>query len=150
MAARSRKMDEPDKREVALAWIVMDPNLVPERWQGRVKPLAAVPLLPDEASRLLQDGTTSAGVALSEEPFIGMVASGLSPDAIARRTGISLRSVHRRLAALRDDFGVRSTAELVSQLAARGFGNGTNTPVAPTGEGATAANDFYEDQEEKR
>ncbi|HWL64991.1 MAG TPA: hypothetical protein VNP73_03365 [Actinomycetota bacterium] len=139
-------MDESDDRE-PFAWVLMDPEQVPERWKSRIRPLAAVPLLPDEAARVLQDGGTSAGVALNEEPFIAMVASGLSPDAIARKTGISLRSVHRRLAALRDDFGVRSTAELVSQLAARGFGNGTNTPVAPTGEAASAANEFYGDQE---
>ncbi len=128
------------------AWLFVAPEQVPDRWRGRAKALLGVPLLPDEADRLLAEGGVTPGVVESDEAFLGLVGSGLPPDELARRCGLSLRSVHRRLAALRNNLGVRSTAELVATLAARGFSD-TATRGSATGAATETANDLYKNPE---
>ena len=129
------------------AWVFVDQDRVPERWKSRARLFAGIPLLPEEAGRLLEQGSTSALLTQTDEPFVQMVASGLSPDTIAKESGLSLRTVHRRLAALRDDLGVRSTPELVAHLARRGFGgNGTSVPSGGTGENEVASNQLNEEE----
>ena len=133
--------------EQPAAWVFLDQSRVPERWKSRARLFAGIPLLPEEAGRLLEQGSTSALLTQTDEPFVQLVASGMAPDAIAKETGLSLRTVHRRLAALRDDLGVRSTPELVAHLARRGFGgNGTSVPPGDKGENEVAANHLNEEE----
>lgn len=141
--------DNGDKQR-ASAWLLVAPEHLNDRWRHRARQMFAVPLLPSEAEGLLQEGEIAPDMGEAEEEFVALVASGLSPDALARRCGLSLRSVHRRLSVLRDEFAVRSTAELVAQLSARGFGpSGTNLPSDVTGESQSMANQIDEAKEEK-
>lgn len=45
--------------------------------------------------------------------ILGLLADGLTVDAVSRRSGLSERTVRRRLRALADDLGVDSTIETV-------------------------------------
>ena len=138
---------ENGSNERPAAWVFIDQAQVPERWKSRARLFAGIPLLPEEAGRLLEQGSTSALLTQTDEPFVQMVASGMAPDTIAKQSGLSLRTVHRRLAALREDLGVRSTPELVAHLARRGFGgNGTSMPSGDTGENEVVANQLDEEE----
>jgi DNA-binding CsgD family transcriptional regulator len=100
-------------------WLILEPDKVPDAWRDRVTEMAWVPLLPEEAEGILRDG--SAEPATTDTEFLRQVAQGDAPGVIARRLSISTRSVHRRLARLRDSLGVASSAELAAELARRGF-----------------------------
>ena len=102
-------------------WLILDPDLVPPEWKDRVRHMAWVPLLPEEAERILENGSTAPQLAASDPAFLRLVARGSAPGVIGRRLGISTRSVHRRLARLRDELGTRSSAELTAELSRRGF-----------------------------
>ena len=102
-------------------WLILDPDVVPPEWQERARVMAWVPLLPDEAEQILQKGSTAPQLAASDPDFLRLVARGEAPGSIGRRLGISTRSVHRRLARLRDQLGSRSSAELAAELSRRGF-----------------------------
>lgn len=103
------------------AWMIVEPADVPPRWEERAVPVLVVPLLPEEATAILQQGQLRA-VDPAEERLARLVAQGMTVDAIARALGITSRSVQRRLANLRERLGVGSTAELAVELARRGFG----------------------------
>lgn len=81
--------------------------------------MACIRLLPDEAASLA--GRTNGVPQPDESEFLALVASGLSAETIARRVHSAPRSVYRRLAKLRDHFGVQTTAELVAELSRRGY-----------------------------
>ena len=102
-------------------WLILDPDHVPAVWQDRARQMALVPLLPDEAKQILEEGSTEPGVAAHDPEFLRLVARGESAGIIARRLALSTRSVHRRLARLRDSLRVSSTAELAAELSRRGF-----------------------------
>ena len=102
-------------------WVILEPEQVPERWQDRARLMAWVPLLPDEADELLSNGVASPSPTVTDPDFLKLVARGEAPGKIARRLAISTRSVHRRLARLRESVGVTSTAELAAELSRRGF-----------------------------
>ncbi len=112
-------MDEQDRR--IPGWLILDPDDVPEVWKARVRTMAWVPLLPDEAQQILEEGSTEPAVAAHDPEFLRLVARGESAGIIARRLALSTRSVHRRLARLRDVLSVSSTAELAAELSRRGF-----------------------------
>lgn len=102
-------------------WLILDPEQVPEAWKDRVQPMAWVPLLPTEADQILDEGRAQPAMAAQDPEFLRLAARGDSPGDIARRLSISTRSVHRRLARLRDSLGVASGAELAAELSRRGF-----------------------------
>ena len=101
-------------------WLILDPERVPDAWKDRAQPMALVALLPSEAEQILEEG--SAEPAAAHDPdFLRLVARGEAPGTIARRLSISTRSVHRRLARLRESVGASSSAELAAELSRRGF-----------------------------
>ena len=111
-----------DEREGHIpGWLILDPELVPEAWKERARPLAWVPLLPDEAAQILEEGSAEPAASAHDPEFLRLVARGEAAGVIARRLALSTRSVHRRLARLRDSIGVSSTAELAAELSRRGF-----------------------------
>lgn len=61
-------------------------------------------------------------VEQGEDDLLRLASRGAAPSTIARSLALSTRTVHRRLARLRDQFGVDSTAELAAELSRRGFG----------------------------
>jgi hypothetical protein len=101
-------------------WLILDPEHVPEAWRDRAMHMAWVPLLPSEADEILAEGTARP-VDMDDPEFLRLVARGDAAGIIARRLSISTRSVHRRLARLRDSLGVASSAELAAELSRRGF-----------------------------
>lgn len=112
-------MSEQDRR--IPGWLILDPERVPEAWKDRVREMAWVPLLPSEAQRILEDGSAHPEPAADDPEFLHLVARGDAAGVIARRLSISTRSVHRKLARLRDSLGVASSAELAAELSRRGF-----------------------------
>ena len=100
-------------------WLFLDPDLVPEEWQERATTVACIRLLPNEAAALV--GKTEALPTPDEPEFLALVASGLAAEVIAKRVHSAPRSVYRRLARLREYFGVQTTAELVAELSRRGY-----------------------------
>ncbi len=102
-------------------WLILEPADVPDAWKDRARPMALVPLLPDEAKQILEEGAAEPSVAAQDPEFLRLVARGESAGLIARRLALSTRSVHRRLARLRDAMRVSSTAELAAELSRRGF-----------------------------
>jgi DNA-binding CsgD family transcriptional regulator len=105
----------------------MDPESIPERWSDRAVPLVMVPLTPDESSQLFGEGPIESDELGPDADLMRLVARGLSAEVIATRLGLAPRSVYRRLARLREVFGIASTAELATELALRGFGMGDPT-----------------------
>lgn len=91
---------------------------VPLEWAERAVPILLVPLSPADVTALIEGKREHAP---GDPLFFGLVARGRTARDIARRLDITDRSVYRRLAALRDDFGVSTNAELAAELARRGF-----------------------------
>lgn len=122
-----------DGQVPAGGWVFLEPESVPERWAERAIPVMLIPLTPEESSQMLNAQPVDAGTLTPDADLMRLVARGLSAEVIARRLGLAARSVYRRLARLRETFGVGSTAELAAELARRGFGvsdpatNGTGT-----------------------
>jgi DNA-binding CsgD family transcriptional regulator len=104
----------------AVAWLFLSPEAVPSEWQARAVPLSMVPLLPSEAASVLLTGGTAPELR-GEEDLLRLVAQGLTRESIARRLGISVRTVQRRIARIQDYVGVSSATELVVEVARRGF-----------------------------
>ncbi len=102
-------------------FLLLPRDAVPEEWRERAAAMCLVPLLPDEAAELLRNGTTGPRMSPEEIAVARLAAQGLTVEAIAHRLELSVRSVHRRLARLRQRLGVGSTAELAAALARRGF-----------------------------
>lgn len=102
-------------------WMFLAEDAVPERWRSRAQRVWFVPLLPEEAAHLLTAGETTPDVDPEDERIARLIAEGLSIDAISTRLDMSARSVHRRVARLRQRFDVASNRELATALARRGF-----------------------------
>lgn len=94
---------------------------VPERWRDRARPASLIPLLPEEAETVMATGASEPADA-EEAALLRLAARGLPAPSIARMTGVSIRTVHRRLARLRDQLEVETTAQLAAELSKRGFG----------------------------
>jgi DNA-binding NarL/FixJ family response regulator len=94
---------------------------VPERWRDRARYASFIPLLPDEAASVLAAGAGSP-VDPEEDALLRLAARGLPAPAIARVSGVSIRTVHRRLARLREQLEVDTTSELAAELSRMGFG----------------------------
>ena len=104
------------------ACLLLREELIPQPWRDRaVTGLAVVPLLPDEASRLLGGEATAPGIDPEDEQLAKLLARGHSTDRIATELGVSNRSAERRIARLRRRFQLGSKADLAVHLARRGF-----------------------------
>lgn len=108
---------------LAAAWIFFRGSVteIPERWRERAVPLWLLPLSPDESDALLEESRVTLTLPPPDAQIARLLAEGLAVDAIAKRLELSPRTVHRRLAALREQFGTASTVELALLLAKRGF-----------------------------
>ena len=112
---------EDARLDPARGWVILPDEAVPARWRGRAIAMSLVPLLPEEARQVLAGGQTIPSVSEKEEAVARLAARGLTVDAIARQLDVSVRTVNRRLAKLRQLLGVSSTAQLAAELARRGF-----------------------------
>jgi DNA-binding CsgD family transcriptional regulator len=125
MGRSARRQQGPpasvDETPAPEGWLFLSPNLVPDDWRDRSIEMALVPLLAEEAERVLGGHPASPEMSAGESELVKLVAAGASAPEIARSLGISVRSAERRLAELRDRFGAGSSAELVAYLARRGF-----------------------------
>jgi len=113
---------EPRDGAVGGAWLFMAPDLVPQSWQHRAVPAVLVPLLPEEAERVLAEGRALSRLDPEDLALAHLVADGVPVRQIADRLHLAPRSVYRRLATLREEVGVHNMTELVAELARRGFG----------------------------
>lgn len=102
-------------------WLFLRQGAVPERWRDRAVPVELVPLVPEETEQLLRGVEVDSRLEPDEERLAAFLAEGKSASEIARRLGITPRSVQRQLAKLRKRFGVSSTSELTALLGRRGF-----------------------------
>jgi DNA-binding CsgD family transcriptional regulator len=103
-------------------WLFIADEAVPEKWRGRAVGMSLVPLLPGEMAEFV--GDQSADGFIPDERDVALyklVARGLSANDIARELGIASRSVHRRLARLRERLEVETTSQLAAEFARRGF-----------------------------
>lgn len=114
-------------------WLFLEPDAVPESWRARAVYVALVPLLPEEAAQVLADEPARDRSKPEDRDLMRLLAAGTSAAGIARKIGIPVRSVHRRIARLRQAFEVDATAELVARLARAGFGGGTSLPLLDAG-----------------
>ena len=114
---------QPESGEAPGAWVFMrdsDSNM-PEPWRDRAVAVWLLPLTPLETSHLLHETTLRPQLSPGDAEIASLLAAGLTPSVIASRTGKSPRTIHRRLAKLRELLNTTSTAELAIILARRGF-----------------------------
>jgi len=110
-------------------WFFLGPSHVPARWRERAVPVFLVPLLPQEAGRVLEGGEPGLPqVGREEERLLELIARGRSVSQMARAEGISSRGIQHRLGRLRRRFGVASTSELAALLARRGLPGSDESP----------------------
>lgn len=102
-------------------WVLLPADDVPERWQERAIPLVMVPLLDPETGAILDGRPASSSVEDDEARLVRLLANATPIRTIARQLGIGERATQKRLATLRERFGVATTAELSALLAASGF-----------------------------
>lgn len=113
-------------------WLFLQPEQLPDRWKQRARPAVYVPLLSQEIDELLDGHLTGPALTSMEEQLAASIAQGRSIAAIGRQLGVSHRTVERRLSALRERLGVRSSVDLGLALCARGFAV-AETPTSPVG-----------------
>jgi DNA-binding CsgD family transcriptional regulator len=106
--------------ELPIVWLLLAPDACPDAWLRRAVPVMRVPLRPDEAAAVLDERPRPPSLA-SDEELARLLSRGLSTLQISLALGISPRTVFRRVARLRRDFGASSTKELVSLLARYGL-----------------------------
>jgi DNA-binding CsgD family transcriptional regulator len=103
-------------------WLFIADEAVPDKWRDRVVPMSLVPLLPGEMAEFVGDQAGDGFIPDERDVALyKLVARGLSANDIARELGIASRSVHRRLARLRERLGVETTSQLAAEFARRGF-----------------------------
>lgn len=107
--------------DATAGWLFVQADRLPERWRQRARPAMYVPLLSAEIEELFSGHLSGPALSQPEQDLAKLLAQGRSASAIARRLGVSHRTVERRLAALRDRLGTGSTAELALALARNGF-----------------------------
>lgn len=106
---------------VAPGWILVSPSALPDRWRDRATPMFLVPLLPGEAHDVLSGEPAGSELHGEDLSLARLVARGVPVDDCARQLHLTSRTVYRRLARLRRLVGVKTTSELVAELARRGF-----------------------------
>jgi hypothetical protein len=106
------------------AWLLVLPTtLMPPAWAERARPCSVVPLDATEVAALAEGTVPDDG----RRTLLALAATGATRRRMARELSVSLRTVDRRLAALRRDYGAETAAELVSRL------RGDNSPAAVAG-----------------
>lgn len=115
------KNDDGLHAPVAWVFIREDPSEIPEAWRARAVPVWLLPLTVRETTDLFDESTLRSQLSPGDAEIASLLAAGMSPSVIASRTGKSLRTVHRRLAHLRELLNTTSTGELAVVLARRGF-----------------------------
>jgi hypothetical protein len=111
------------------AWLVVSADEVPVGWRDRVLTVALLPLpaggMSDEPERRRP---TADGVSGRLQETARLLLSGHTRQSIARHTGVSMRTVERDVARLRESSGASSLTELAATLALRSF-DGTDPPA---------------------
>lgn len=102
-------------------WVVLEPEAVPDRWKGRARYVALIPLVGSEGDQVLAGEPAAPDISAQDEGLARLIARGLSTSEIARRLSVSERSIERRTASLRKQFGLQSKEELSLFLARQGF-----------------------------
>ena len=110
-----------DDDGAADGWLFLHPSAVPDEWSDRIRPVVLVALDENELASILRSGSVERAHSTEDEELLALISRGFSVRAIASQVGQSERTVHRRLARLRDHYGVSSTPELVAELSRRGF-----------------------------
>ena len=103
-------------------WLFIADEAVPDKWRDRAVGMSLVPLLPGEMAEFVGDQAGDGFIPDEHDVALyKLVARGLSANDIARELGIASRSVHRRLARLRERLQVETTSQLAAEFARRGF-----------------------------
>lgn len=114
-----------DARETCdlAGWLFLTPEAVPEHWQERAVAVAFIPLFGHELDSVVaRPGATVGKKRSSADPsLVALVAKGLTKQQLARELNVSIRTVDRRLAVLRAEFGAQTLPELTGMLARLGF-----------------------------
>lgn len=108
-------------RPASQCWVLIDRDAVPAELDDRVTSLALLSLLPQEVERLLECTVLSVEFSDEERALARALIIGSPLPVVARELGISPRSVHRRIARLRERMGAPSTESLVATLVRMGF-----------------------------
>lgn len=103
-----------------MAWLFIDGD-PPPSLGDRARLGALVHLTADELAGVVGN-LGSNGRDLLQNAIAEMLSQGFSTRAIANRTGLSERTVQRRIALLREEFGAQPGADLSDVLRSRGFG----------------------------
>jgi DNA-binding CsgD family transcriptional regulator len=102
-------------------WFLLPIDTVPRKWRHRAIDVSLLPLSPGELTDVLAGRAPQPRIDEVDLPLVGLVAEGRSAAEISRVLSIAPRTVYRRIARLRDAFGVQTTAQLAAALAQRGF-----------------------------
>ncbi len=114
--------DERERQPHLEGWLFVRGDAVPEKWRDRAIAVSFVPLMPEELEELVVPEDSQRFAPEQEDVVLyKLIAQGLPAPAMARELGIATRSVHRRLARLRERLGVETTAQLAAEFARRGF-----------------------------
>lgn len=109
--------DGPDQRVL----VILPANAIPPGWESRASPMVLLGLLPDEAQALIAGGPVTSQLPPEDVALVRHAAAGRTAREIADALFITQRMVYRRLARLRQRYGVSSSAELASLLTGSGF-----------------------------
>jgi DNA-binding CsgD family transcriptional regulator len=126
--------------DVPAGWLFLSPEALPDVWRSRAQPAVFVPLMPAEARQLLAGEAAEPTLSARDEKVARLAARGRTADAIARELGISRRTVDRRLALLREQFGVSSSVELGVCLSALGLALSSAAPAGVAGTATAPTN----------
>ena len=107
--------------EASETWLVLENDDVPEAWSHRSMTITVLRLSADEAKRLLSGEHARPIVSDDDEELAHLVAAGLGVSQIAKRLHLTTRSIYRRLARLRAEFGVATVGELATTLSRLGY-----------------------------
>jgi DNA-binding NarL/FixJ family response regulator len=113
--------EERDLSEAAETWLLIESDDVPEQWSHRSMRITVIRLAPDEAKRVLSNDHASPIIGPEHEELAHLVASGLSVSQMSQQLHLTSRSVYRRLARLRNVFGVATLNELATKLSRLGY-----------------------------
>lgn len=102
-------------------WILVRTEHIPKGWAGRAIPMNLIPVSAEESRALLVEEPTAPTLSPQEEIVAHLLVEGLSATEIAQRTHLTIRSIYRRIARLREQFGVKRNNELIAALARNGF-----------------------------
>ena len=108
--------------EIPRAWVFVEADALPESWRDRAKPAFMLPLMGDEVERVLGQREAISELDRETVHLLTLIARGLSNYEIAKRTGISERSVQRRVIRFQEKYQMASKADLAAHLVSRGFG----------------------------